>query len=69
VWFLLQSEGEYNMRSELVPFGIDLFDLELEVPGAAKGSSGEVDGLACSDRGFWLNTFSLDIGPRGIAFP
>lgn len=39
MWFLLQSEWEKNMQTELVPFGIDFFDLEDEVPGAAQGFS------------------------------
>ena len=57
------------MQAELVSFGIDLFDLEDEVQGAAKGFSSEVDGLAYGGWTFWLNTFYLDIGPLGIAFP
>jgi hypothetical protein len=69
VWFLLQSEREKNMQTEPVPFGIDLFDLEDEAPGAAKGFPSEGDGLAYQGRAFWLNTFYLDIGPLGIAFP
>ena len=35
VWFHLQSQWEKSMQAELVSFGIDLFDLEDEVPGAA----------------------------------
>jgi hypothetical protein len=35
VWFLLQSKWKKNMQSELVSFGIDLFDFEDEVPCAA----------------------------------
>ena len=69
VWLLLQSEWEDNMQVELVSFGIDRFDLEREVPGAAQDSSAEGDGLACGGWTFWLNTFCLDIGPLGIAFP
>ncbi|HXZ03201.1 MAG TPA: hypothetical protein VEH81_00130 [Ktedonobacteraceae bacterium] len=57
------------MQAELVPFGIDLFDLEGEVQGAAKGFSPEGDGLAYGGWTFWLNPFYLDIGPLGIAFP
>jgi hypothetical protein len=59
------------MQAELVSFGIDLFDLEDEVPGAAKGFSCEVDGLAYGGWTFWLTAFYLDIGrePLGIAFP
>ena len=34
------------MQVELVSFGIDRFNLEDEVQGAAKGSSSEGDGLA-----------------------
>ena len=34
VWFLLQSKGEKNVQIELVSFGVDLFDLEEEAPGA-----------------------------------
>src|SRR5262249_11050912 len=36
MWFLLQSQWKKNMQAELVSFGIDLFDLEDEVPGAAQ---------------------------------
>jgi len=50
------------MQAELVSFGIDLFDLEDEVQGAAKGFSCEVDGLAYGGWTFWLTTFYLDIG-------
>jgi hypothetical protein len=46
VRFLLQSQWEKNVQAELVSFGTDLFDLEDEVQGAAKGFSCEVDGLA-----------------------
>src|SRR6266704_241791 len=46
VRLLLQSTWKKSMHAELVSFGIDLFDLEDEVPGAAKGFSREVDGLA-----------------------
>ena len=47
VWLLLQSQWKKSMQAELVSFGIDLFDLEDEVQGAAKGFSREGDGLAC----------------------
>jgi hypothetical protein len=57
------------MQTELAPLGIDLFDLEAEAQGAAKGFTSEVDGLAYGGRPFWLATFYLDIGPRRIAFP
>ena len=69
VWLLLQSKWEDNMQVELVSFGIDRFDLEGEVQGAAQDFSAESDGLACGGWTFWLNTFCLDIGPPGIAFP
>jgi hypothetical protein len=69
VWFLLQSEWEKNVQVELVSFGIDRFDLEDEVQGAAKGFSSEGDGLADGGWTFWLTTFYLDIGPLGIALP
>jgi hypothetical protein len=69
VWFLLQPQWEKNMQAELVSVRIDLFDLEDEVQGAAKGFSSEVDGLACCGWTFWLNTFYLDIRPLGVAFP
>jgi hypothetical protein len=62
VWFHLQAEGEKSMQAELVSFGIDLFDLEEEVPGAAKGFSCEGDGLAYGGWTFWLTPFHLDIG-------
>jgi len=68
VWFLLQSQWEKNVQVELVSFGIDRFDLEDEVQGAAKGFSSEGDGLAYGGWTFWLKTFYLDIGPVGIAF-
>ncbi len=58
--FLLQSQWKKSMQGELVSFGIDLFDLEDEVPGAAKGFSSEVDGLADGGWTFWLTTFWLD---------
>jgi hypothetical protein len=48
---------EKSMQAELVSFGIDLFDLENEVPGAAQGFSPEVDGLACGGWTFWLTPF------------
>jgi hypothetical protein len=57
------------VQVKLVPFRIDVFDLEDEVPRTAKGFSREVDGLAGSRRAFWLNTFYVDIGPVGIALP
>jgi hypothetical protein len=69
VCFLLQSHWEKNMQVELVSFGIDRFDLEDEVQGAAKGFSSEGDGLAYGGWTFWLKTFYLDIGPLGIPFP
>jgi hypothetical protein len=69
VWYLLQSQWEKSMQAEQVSFGIDLFDLEEEVQGAAKGFSSEFDGLAYGGWTFWLTTFYLDIGPLGIAFP
>ncbi len=69
VWFLLQSQREKSMQAELVSFGIDLFDLEDEVQGAAEDFSSEVDGLACGGWTFWLNPLYLGIGPLGIAFP
>ena len=50
------------MQAELVSFGIDLFDLEDEVPGAAKGFSCEGDGLAYGGWTCWLTPFYLDIG-------
>ena len=55
------------MQAELVSFGIDLFDLEAEVQGAAQDFSCEVDGLAYGGRAFWLNTFYMGIGPLRIA--
>ena len=68
--FILQAQWEKSMQVELVSFGIDLFDLEDEVQGAAKGFSREVDGLAYGGWTFRLTTFYLDIGePFGIAFP
>jgi hypothetical protein len=39
VWFLLQSQWEKSMQAELLSFVVDVFDLEEEVPGAAKGFS------------------------------
>ncbi len=62
VHFPLQSQWHENMQAELVSFGIDLFDLEDEVQGAAKGFSSEVDGLAHGGWTFWLTPFYLDIG-------
>jgi hypothetical protein len=72
VYFLLQSQWKWekSVQAELVSFGIDLFDLEDEVPpGAAKGFSCEGDGLADGGWTFWLTTFYRDIGPLGPAFP
>jgi hypothetical protein len=69
VWFHLQAQWEKSIQAELVSFGIDRFDLEDEVQGAAKGFSREVDGLASGGWTFWLTTFCLDIGPLGSAFP
>jgi hypothetical protein len=69
VGLLLQAQWKENMQAELVSFGIDLFDLEGEVQGAAQGFACEVDGLAGSGGTFGLNTFCLDIGPLGISFP
>ncbi|HJT55290.1 MAG TPA: hypothetical protein VJ761_02255, partial [Ktedonobacteraceae bacterium] len=54
VCFLLQSKWKKSMQAELVSFRIDLFDLEDEVQGAAKGFSSEVDGLAYGGWTFWL---------------
>jgi hypothetical protein len=50
VWFHLQAQGEKSMQAEPVSFGIDLFDLEDKVPGAAQGFSSEGDGLTCRGR-------------------
>jgi hypothetical protein len=71
VWFHLQSKRKKSMQTELVSFGIDLFDLEDEVQGEAKDFSCEVDGLAYGDGTFWLTPFCLDrtIKPLGIALP
>jgi hypothetical protein len=69
VCFLLQSHWEKRVHVELMSFGIDRFNLELEVQGAAKDFSSEGDGLAYSGGTFWLTTFHLDIGPLVIAFP
>jgi hypothetical protein len=69
VCLLLQSKREESMNVELVSFGIDRFNLEDEVQGAAKGLSSEGDGLAYGGWTFWLTTFCLDIGPLEIAFP
>ena len=60
VWFHLQAQWEKSIQAELVSFGIDLFDLEDEVQGAAKGFSCEVDGLAYAGWTFWLTPFYLD---------
>ena len=46
VWFHLQAQWENSIQAELISFGIDRFDLEDEVQGAAKGFSAEGDGLA-----------------------
>jgi hypothetical protein len=67
--FICKPSGKKSMQAELVSFGIDLFDLEDEVQGAAKGFSREVNGLAYGGWTFWLTPFYLDIGPLGIAFP
>jgi hypothetical protein len=69
VCLLLQSQWKENVQVELVSFGIDRFNLEDEVQGAAKGFSSEGDGLAYGGWTFWLTTFYLDIGPLEIAFP
>jgi hypothetical protein len=69
VRFLLQSEGENDVQIELVPFGIDGFDLEDEVPRAAKRFSCEGGGLTDSGRAVWLTPLYVDIGPVGIVFP
>jgi len=71
VWFHLQAQWEKSMQAELASFGIDLFDFENEVQGAAKGFSCEVDGLAYGGWTFWLTPFYMDraIKPLGIAFP
>ncbi len=69
VRFLLQAQWEDNMQAELVPFGIDFFDLEGEARGEAKGFSGEVDGLACDGRTLGLNPFYPGICPLEIALP
>ena len=69
MWFLLQSQWEKNVQTDLVAFGFDLFDLEDEAQGAAKGFPVEVDGLTCGGGTCWLTAFYLDIGPPGIAFP
>jgi len=57
------------VQAELVSFVVDLFDLEDETQGAAKGFSSEGDGLAYGGWTFWFTPFYLDIGPLGIAFP
>jgi Tn3 transposase DDE domain len=62
VWFHLQAQWEKSLQAELVSFGIDLFDLEDEVQGAAKGFSPEGDGLADGGWTLWLTPFYLDIG-------
>jgi len=69
MWLLLQSQWKKSMQAELVSFGIDFFDLEGEVQGAAKGFSSEIDGLACGGWTFRLTAFYPDIGPIEIAFP
>src|SRR5258708_33757539 len=71
VCFPLQSEWGKSMQAELVSFGIDLFDLEDEVQGSAKGFSCEVDGLAYGGWTFWLTPFCLEraIKPLGPAVP
>ena len=60
--YLLQSPREKSMQAELVSFGIDLFDCEEEVQGAAKGFSREGDGLAYGGWTFWFTAFYLEIG-------
>jgi hypothetical protein len=67
----LQAQWKNSMQAELMSFGIDLFDLEEEVPGAAKGFARKGDGLAYAGRTFWLNAFRVKgtIKPLGIAFP
>src|SRR5262245_58341116 len=59
------------MQTELAPFGIDLFDLEEEARGQAKGFSGEGDGLADGGGTIWLKSFDPEraIKPLEIAFP
>ena len=57
------------MQAKLVSFGIDRFDLEDKVQGAAQGFACERDGLAYGGWTFWLAPFYLDIGPVEIAFP
>jgi hypothetical protein len=69
VRLLLQSQWEKSMQAELVPFGIDLLNLEGEAQGAAKVFPCEVEGLADAGWTFWLSPFYLDTGPFGIAFP
>jgi hypothetical protein len=44
--FSCSPNGKKNVQAELVPFVVDLFDLEDEVPGVAQGFPREVDGLA-----------------------
>jgi hypothetical protein len=68
--FPCSPNSEKTMQAELVSFGIDLFDLEAEVQGAAQDFSCEGDGLAYGGWTFWLTTFYLDIvPPLGPAFP
>ncbi|HEX4921751.1 MAG TPA: hypothetical protein VFV92_13560 [Candidatus Bathyarchaeia archaeon] len=64
MWFHLKAKWKWekSMQAELISFGIDLFDLEDEVPGAAQCFSPEGDGLAYSGWTFWLTPFYLDIG-------
>jgi hypothetical protein len=69
VWFLLQSQWKKSMQVDLVSFGVDFFDFEVEAQDAGKAFSSEIDGLACACRTFRLAPFHLDIGPLGIAFP
>jgi hypothetical protein len=69
VCLLLQSQRENGMPVELVPFGVDRFDLEGEVQDTAKDSWSEGNGLANGGWTFWLTTLYLDIGPLEIAFP
>src|SRR5213080_2029495 len=48
VWVHLQAQWEKSMQAELVSFGIDLFDLEDEVQGAALSRMGvEVSPATC----------------------
>ena len=64
-WFLLQSQGEENMRVELVVGGIDRFDLESEAQAHAR----EVNSLPGGSRPFRLRALDPDTGPPAKAFP